>query len=161
MVALNLCLDNIYDTKKLVKFHPVSFWRKTLLRVLLPISGIQMFIRSITTPQDKNVLHDGRRCNLTGVKVSSASAPLNFLEIKSRSRQLGCTINDLLTAALTLAVSRYFKEKNDQSKAFNICIPANIRWQMYQTAEEVRLENKFSPIPMRLQVETDPRKCLQ
>jgi hypothetical protein len=66
-----------------------------------------------------------------------------------------------MTAALTLAVSRYFKEKNDKSKAFNICIPANIRWQMYQTAEEVRLENKFSPIPMRLQVETDPQKCLK
>ncbi len=77
------------------------------------------------------MLHDGYRANLTGKKVTSVSNPIDFDEIKQNSKLLGCTINDLMTSALTLAVSRYFKDNNDTSKAFNVCMPANIRWNMY------------------------------
>jgi len=66
-----------------------------------------------------------------------------------------------MTTSLVLAISRYFKEKNDNSKAFNICLPANIRWKMYNSPEELVLENKFAPIPLRLQTETEPLKCLK
>jgi len=107
------------------------------------------------------VLHDGFRANLTGKKVTAVSRPIDFAEIKQNSKLLGCTINDLMTSALTLAVSRYFKDNNDTSKAFNICMPANIRWSMYQSREEVKLENKFAPIPLRLETEMDPVKCLR
>lgn len=34
-------------------------------------------------------------------------------------------------------------------------IPANIRWTMYKTFEEVELENKFAPIPLTIPVESD------
>ena len=39
-VALNLSMDNFYDTGKLVKVNPVPLWRRYLLRALLPISGV-------------------------------------------------------------------------------------------------------------------------
>jgi hypothetical protein len=154
-------MDNLYDTGKLVKINPVPLWRRYLLRALLPISGVKLLIRTLSTPQDINVLHDGKRANLTGEKVTAVSRPIDFAEIKQNSKLLSCTINDLMTSALVLAVSRYFKDKNDTSKAFNICMPANIRWNMYQTREEVRLENKFAPIPLRLETELDPAKCLK
>jgi len=128
---------------------------------MLPISGIKTLIRTLTTPQDKNTLHDGLRKNLTGQKVTAVSKEISFPEIKEKSKTLGCTINDLMTTSLVLAISKYFKENNDQSKAFNICMPANIRWNMYQTPEELKLENKFAPIPLRFETETDPLKCLK
>lgn len=81
-VALNLCLDNVYSTEKLIRSNPVPLWRRYLLRALIPISGIQTLYRTLTTPQDKNALHDGKRKNLTGQKVTAVSKPINFAEIK-------------------------------------------------------------------------------
>ena len=81
-VALNLCLDNVYSTDKLIKTNPVPLWRRYLLRAMLPISGFQTLVRTLRTPQDRNVLHDGIRKNLTGRKVTAVSKPINFAEIK-------------------------------------------------------------------------------
>jgi hypothetical protein len=75
-------MDNVYDTGKLVKVNPVPLWRRLLLRALLPISGVKLLIRTLTTPQDLNVLHDGYRANLTGEKVTAVSKPIDFAEIK-------------------------------------------------------------------------------
>ena len=81
-VALNLCLDNVYSTDKLIKIHPVPLWRRLLLRALLPISGIKTLIKTLTTPQDRNILHDGLRKNLTGQKVTAVSKPIDFALVK-------------------------------------------------------------------------------
>jgi len=38
--------------------------------------------------------------------------------------------------------------KSDEEAKMNICLPANIRWKMYETKEDVKLENKFAGIPL-------------
>jgi hypothetical protein len=46
-------------------------------------------------------------------------------------------------------------DKKDKTKQINICIPANIRWEMYATKEKVKMENKFAPVQMVLPIESD------
>lgn len=123
--------DNVYDLSKLIKVSPIPLWKRYLLRAMIPISFAKILIRALTTPQDKNVLHHDKLNNLTGKKVTAFSEPIDFEELKLKSRSLGCTLNDVMMSALVLAVSRYFKDKNDSSTSFNIIMPASIRWDMY------------------------------
>ena len=71
-------------------------------------------------------------------------------EIKKLSKRLGTTINDIVTCSISTAMRDYFKSKGDDSKDIQIVIPANIRFEFYPTAEKVRLENKFSAIPLKI-----------
>jgi hypothetical protein len=61
----------------------------------------------------------------------------------------------LITSSLSVALSKFFSDKKDKTKQINICIPANIRWEMYATKEKVKMENKFAPVQMVLPIESD------
>jgi NRPS condensation-like uncharacterized protein len=48
---------------------------------------------------------------------------------KAISKKLNCTINDLITAALSCALAKFLEEKgSENTKEINICMPVNIRW---------------------------------
>lgn len=105
-------------------------------------------------------MNDGQRDNLTGHKLLSFGEPLSFKEIKASSRALGCTINDLITSSLSIALKQFFESKNDGTQSVNITLPANIRWKMYETFNEVRMENKFAPIFMTIPLLKDPKTTI-
>ena len=65
-------------------------------------------------------------------------------DIKSATKKLGITINDMVLCALTTSLNVIFKEHKDESKDIQIVIPANIRFSFYPTKESVQLENKFA-----------------
>jgi len=48
-----------------------------------------------------------------------------------------------------------FKERNDDSKRFNIIMPGNIRFGFYQKREDVYLENKFTAMPLSVPLTKD------
>jgi hypothetical protein len=50
------------------------------------------------------------------------------------------------------------KEKGDTPKEVQICIPANIRFEFYPTREDVKMENKFAAIPLKLPLVTNMEK---
>ena len=110
--------------------------------------------------QDKNILHDGSRTNLSGTKHIAMGEAISFADIKKASRHFGVTINDVMMCALSNALAEYFEEQKDTSKQINIIIPANIRWKMYKTFENVVLENKFAPVALKLPLIKDPKQAL-
>lgn len=66
------------------------------------------------------------------------------------SKTIGVTINDIVVSSLSTSMNKIFKEKKDASKDFKLVIPANIRFKFYPTPEEVKLENKFAAIPLKV-----------
>lgn len=40
-------------------------------------------------------------------------------------------------------------------------IPANIRFKHYETFEDIKFENKFAPIPLRIPIEEDIKESLR
>ena len=42
-----------------------------------------------------------------------------------------------------------------------ICIPANIRWQLYEKFEDVKLENKFAPVALSIPICANPEDAIQ
>jgi hypothetical protein len=66
---------------------------------------------------------------LTGTKKVATSSDLLLNDLKSISKSLKITINDLLTACLASAIKQYFISKGDiKNNKINIVIPANIRF---------------------------------
>jgi hypothetical protein len=66
------------------------------------------------------------------------------------SKKLKVTINDLVSSSISVALNQVFKENNDPVKEVLIAIPANIRFKFYPTFDKVKLENKFSAMPLIL-----------
>ena len=136
-MALNLQLDETYDISKLIPFKPVSHLYRWMVRLMVPFYIPVILWESLMMGVDRNPLHDGRR-ELTGDKRIAISKEFNFAEIKSTSRALDVTINELMIAALSMATARVFKDRGQADiRQMSIAVPANIRWRYYETYEEV------------------------
>ena len=110
---------------------------------------------------DRNVLHDGKRA-LTGKKKVALSDPYEFAEIKATSKILKVTINELLSSSLAVAMKNLFEERGDKdTNTIQLAMPVNIRWGPYATYDDVKLENKFSPMPVKLPICSDPEESLK
>jgi len=70
--------------------------------------------------------------------------------MKTLSKSLGLTINDIILCALSQGLSAVFKD--EQIDSVQLMIPANIRFSFYNTREDVKLENKFAAIPLRIPI---------
>ena len=77
--------------------------------------------------------------------------------MKILSKKLGVTINDIVTCAITTALRKLFDKNGDTNKDIQLVIPANIRFEFYPSRDKVKLENKFSAIPLRVPL-TDSMK---
>jgi hypothetical protein len=94
--------------------------------------------------------------NLSGRKISATSTDIKMDEVKTASKLLKVTINDMVTACAATALCQYFEKKGRTDiKTLNIAIPANIRFAHYPTWESVKFENKFAPFPMTIPLERD------
>ena len=128
-----------------------------MVPLMIPI----LIFKESTRKIDKNPLHDGKR-NLTGKKKVAFSPYHNFKEIKATSRALKVTINELLTSALSVAIKQLFEDRGDmKTDMMQIAVPVNIRWAPYMTYDDVRLENKFAPMPVKIPLELDLEEALK
>ena len=158
---MNLQIDEKYDIEKLLPFKPIGFWQRCAIRAMVPFYLPIILWESYLRSKDRNPLHDGRR-KLTGEKKVAISKEFDFLTVKMASRSLGVTINEVMVAALSIAMARLFKDRgDDKSNRMRIAMPCNIRWKYYQTFEEVELENKFAPMPLKIDLESDVHSALE
>ena len=60
-----------------------------------------------------------------------------------------------MTSALTCSLNQLFKKHGDSNKDIQMIIPANIRFAFYPTPKDVKLENKFSIVPLKVPLTED------
>lgn len=93
---------------------------------------------------------------MSGKTNVATSDLIDFRLLKALSKTMGITINDIVTSALSCSMNKLFKEHGDtQEKSFNLCLPANIRFKFYPTVDDVKLENKFAALPLRVPLTED------
>lgn len=144
-----------YDLSKVINFPTIPWYTRWMIRLMIPISIVRLLIMIVTQPPTKNKMRDPRNEKFTGKKHCFYSDQIPFDSVKKASRNLKCTINDVMTCAVSKAVGDYLSKRGDESKEINICIPANIRWGMYKKYEDVKLENKFAPIALTIPLVKD------
>jgi len=139
-----------YDTSCLIPFKGVGFLQRLFLRTTFPFYIPKIVVNGLMLEKEQNPLHDGKR-ELTGRKVVGSSNDINFKIVKATARRLKITLNDMITACLSAATKQYFEEKGDkETETLQVVIPANIRFNIYETAEQVKLENKFAPANLKI-----------
>ena len=139
-------------------FHWTVIW---FFRIMVPFMIPSLILAELKRIIDRNVLHDGKRA-LTGKKKVALSDPYDFAEIKATSKILKCTINELLSSSLAVAMKNLFEERGDKTTdTIQLAMPVNIRWGPYATYDDVKLENKFAPMLLKLPLCSDHEESLK
>lgn len=74
--------------------------------------------------QDRNCVKNSRP--LTGKKVLAFTRDISIDRMKCKSKQLGITINDLITAILSMSISQYMQNHRDDNE-FAKVVPESIQ----------------------------------
>jgi WS/DGAT/MGAT family acyltransferase len=85
----------------------------------------------------------------SGSKRIAWSDPIALPEVKAVSNALGCSVNDMLLAAVTGALNGYLTEKGDETKGVEVraLVPINLR-----SPGERELGNRFGVVAVELPV---------
>lgn len=71
-----------YDVKKIINFPDISLWKRTLLRLMIPISILSIIKIFLSFKPVKNGLRDVKNEKLTGKKHCVYSDKISFDEVK-------------------------------------------------------------------------------
>lgn len=100
--------------------------------------------------RDDNKLTKGKK-HMTGNIVAASSNIFNVPEMKAVCKANDISINDFVMSALSTTLHQYLDFKDD-NQLINILMPANMRYKFYQTREEIKAENKFSSMPLKMPI---------
>ncbi|MGP0094824.1 MAG: wax ester/triacylglycerol synthase family O-acyltransferase [Xanthobacteraceae bacterium] len=86
----------------------------------------------------------------SGAKRVAWTDPVSLPEVKAASRALGCSVNDILLAAVAGALNAYLKEKGDATEGVEVraLVPIDLR----PPGSEGRLGNRFGILALELPV---------
>ena len=159
-MAFIVASGDTYDPTAMVSIKRISFMQKLLLRLSIPFYLPKLFMQCLLNRVVKNPLHDGKR-ELSGIKLASSSQDFFIRDVKAAAKHKKVTINDMIAACLSTSVKTYFERKGDnKTKEINIVIPANIRFKPYARYQDVKLENKFAVVPLRIPLTNDINEAL-
>jgi WS/DGAT/MGAT family acyltransferase len=105
------------------------------------------FARVVALPDDPA---SPLRAPLSGEKRVAWSEPLDLQEVKTVSRALGCTVNDVLMATVAGALGAYLRAEgfDTQDVSLRASVPVNLR----EADEAMTLGNKFGLLFVELPV---------
>ena len=86
----------------------------------------------------------------SGTKRVAWTDPISLPEVKAVSHALGCSVNDMLLAAVAGALNGYLAEKGDETEGVEIraLVPINLR----SPANDRELGNRFGVVALELPV---------
>lgn len=85
-----------------------------------------------------------------GIKRVAWTTPISLAEVKAASHALGCSVNDILLAAVAGAINGYLAAKGDPTAGVEIraLVPVNLR----KPGSEAELGNRFGIVALELPI---------
>jgi diacylglycerol O-acyltransferase / wax synthase len=119
--------------------------RGGLLKAMsIPFAAPGILIRRLLWRPDRHALHGAR---VSGKKQVAWTVPFDLAVIKEARKRLDATVNDVLMAMVTGALSRYLARHAGQYvDTMHISMPVNVR----RPDEPLKLENRFAAVPLAL-----------
>lgn len=148
-MSMCLAMSSDYDRSYFVGSGDVPYIMRLFTRLSFPFMIPYLIYESLCIRKDDNFMTKNKE-NLSGIINLSCNSDLLLKDVKSLSKKLGVTINDLITTAVSMSLKKIFIEKGDKSEQVQICVPANVRFEFYPTREDVKMENKFAAIPLKI-----------
>jgi hypothetical protein len=125
--------------------RPTSSPGSRLLRMLqIPLAAPGILITRLLWAPDHHPLHGPR---VSGRKQVGWTAPLDLQVLKDIKNRLGATVNDVLMAVVSGALSRYIEERAGKGIVrLRVSMPVSIR----NPQAIITLENRFAAVPLEL-----------
>ena len=138
------------DPSILPNFKSISFLENMYLHAKMIFTAPSNLFFSLTKPKDVNPINNGKP--LAGIKKYACIEDIPFEVIKNNYKGLNITLNDYFLAIISKSIKQYFLLKDPASKHthINIGIPINLRDKYPRNYSQVKLENNFSAVDMRL-----------
>ena len=115
-----------------------------LTTLLIPLAAPGILLRRLLWRPDRHSLHGPR---VSGTKRVAWTRPLDIAVVKAATDRLGATVNDVLMATVSGAISRYLTERGEAAPArIRVSMPVNVR----RPTSRIGLENKFAAVPLGL-----------
>ncbi len=113
----------------------------------LGTAGTRALAKLLLIGPDQRTIFRG---NCRGTKRAAWSQPVDLQEVKSIGQIMGCTLNDVLLAAVTGALRRYLEERQQPTEGVNIraIVPVNLR----PPDDQEQFGNKFGLVFLSLPV---------
>jgi len=149
-MSMSLAMSAEYDRSYFVKGADASMMARIVTRLSFPFMIPFLLWDTAQIKKDENYITKNKQKGFSGVMNCDCTEDFKFKEVKELSKKIGSgiTINDLISSAITCSLKKLFMEKGDNSDSVNIVIPASVRFEFYPKREDVKLENKFSAIPV-------------
>jgi WS/DGAT/MGAT family acyltransferase len=123
---------------------------KFLKAAAIPLMAPGILLRRLTWMPDCSHMHGP---TLSGHKRVAWTAPLDLEVVKRVKRGIGATVNDVLMASVSGALSHYLADYDGLAPPrFLISMPVNVR----PHGQLPRCENYFAPVPLALPAGTCP-----
>ena len=158
LASILLAFSGDYGREYFVKSKDATLLEKLYVRLMVPFQIPMMVMMSMFLGSDDNILTKNK-AKMNGIMNCQSSKMFDFPEIKHLSKSIGRTINDIVTSSISTSMGTLFKEKGDESKEITMVIPANIRFEFYPDKMSVKLENKFSAIPLKVPLTTSMQEA--
>jgi WS/DGAT/MGAT family acyltransferase len=119
--------------------------RSRFIRMLqIPLAAPGILLRRLLWFPDRHALHGPK---VSGQKQVAWTAPLDLQVVKDIKNRLGATVNDVLMAAVTGALSRYIEHQAGEIvERLRISMPVSVR----PAQASITLENRFAAVPLEL-----------
>jgi WS/DGAT/MGAT family acyltransferase len=123
--------------------HPAA--RLGLLKAIsIPLAAPGILLKRLLWRPDRHALHGAR---VSGKKQVAWSSILDLTVLKSARKRLDATVNDVLMAMVSGALSRYLvRHAGQMVDKLHISMPVNVR----EASEPLKLENRFAAVPLEL-----------
>ena len=107
VAAAFLAIDGNYDTKHLPAPRPPSPLRGLFFFIFKPVF-VMLGVLKVGFNQKKDVNALKRHRPLTYKRTTAFSKDLHLPSIKAKTKELGCTVNDYMTAVFSCTLYEYF-----------------------------------------------------
>jgi len=118
--------------------------RSILNALRVPLAAPGVLLKRLLWPSDHHALHGP---HMTGEKRVAWTEPLDLHVVKEAKNRLGATVNDVLMACVSGALSRYIAERTGEMvEQIKISMPVSVR----RPDQPLTLENRFAAVPLSL-----------
>jgi len=149
-----------YSRDHFIKVKDVTLLQQLLLKISAPFYVPLLLIDTMFSGRDKNIMTKNKK-NLTGLVNCSSNKGIDMQSIKDLSKKLGISINDLIMSATSVTLKEYFRINgdpiglSDKKEELSVFMPANIRYSLYKEKKDVKIENKFAAVPLKMPLISD------
>ena len=150
VMCMTLSLSEEYSRDYFIKSSDAKWYEALFVRLLGVIKIPFIAVGTVLEKKDQNYIQTRKEKPFSGDLNVASSKQLDFRLLKLLSKKIDVTINDIVTSALSTSMNVLFKDNNDLAENFSVVMPANIRFKFYASPQDIKLENKFAAIPLKI-----------